>query len=151
MSTIYTLNGKVLKNAANDKWLTKKEAPAGFVMDGSNVQIAYIESMGQCYASWEGPAYPSGYNGNGKQYILVNNNATSFTTPGLVYAQSAGAGGPPAISSANFFTQGTSTGVLLNNEAGGAYGTYFAIGCASLTLEQAQAYFANVSITIVDP
>lgn len=28
MSTVYTLNGKVLKNAANDKWLTKKEAPA---------------------------------------------------------------------------------------------------------------------------
>lgn len=28
MSTIYTLNGKVLKNSANDKWLAKKEAPA---------------------------------------------------------------------------------------------------------------------------
>lgn len=28
MSTIYTFNGKVLKNSANDKWLTKKEAPA---------------------------------------------------------------------------------------------------------------------------
>ena len=28
MSTVYTVNGKVLKNAANDKWLTKKEAPA---------------------------------------------------------------------------------------------------------------------------
>ena len=27
MSTVYTVNGKVLKNAANDKWLTKKEAP----------------------------------------------------------------------------------------------------------------------------
>lgn len=28
MSTIYTFNNKVLKNSANDKWLTKKEAPA---------------------------------------------------------------------------------------------------------------------------
>lgn len=28
MSTIYTVNGKVLKNADNGKWLTKKEAPA---------------------------------------------------------------------------------------------------------------------------
>jgi uncharacterized protein (TIGR02145 family) len=28
MSTIYTLNGKVLKNSANDKWLIKKETPA---------------------------------------------------------------------------------------------------------------------------
>lgn len=28
MSTIYTVNGKVLKNAANDKWLTKKGYPA---------------------------------------------------------------------------------------------------------------------------
>lgn len=27
MSTIYTLNGKVLKNSANDKWLIKKEGP----------------------------------------------------------------------------------------------------------------------------
>lgn len=27
MSTVYTVNGKVLKNAANDKWLTKKETP----------------------------------------------------------------------------------------------------------------------------
>lgn len=27
MSTVYTLNGKVLKNSANDKWLIKKEAP----------------------------------------------------------------------------------------------------------------------------
>jgi surface protein len=27
MSTIYTLNGKVLKNSANDKWLIMKEAP----------------------------------------------------------------------------------------------------------------------------
>lgn len=27
MSTVYTLNGKVLKNSTNDKWLTKKEGP----------------------------------------------------------------------------------------------------------------------------
>lgn len=27
MTTIYTFNNKVLKNAANDKWLKKKEAP----------------------------------------------------------------------------------------------------------------------------
>lgn len=27
MTTIYTVNNKVLKNSANDKWLTKKEAP----------------------------------------------------------------------------------------------------------------------------
>ena len=27
MSTVYTINGKVLKNSANDKWLTKKETP----------------------------------------------------------------------------------------------------------------------------
>ena len=27
MSTVYTLNGKVLKNSANDKWLTKKVDP----------------------------------------------------------------------------------------------------------------------------
>lgn len=27
MSTVYTINGKVLKNSANDKWLIKKETP----------------------------------------------------------------------------------------------------------------------------
>lgn len=27
MTTIYTVNNKVLKNSANDKWLTKKEGP----------------------------------------------------------------------------------------------------------------------------
>ena len=36
MSTIYTLNGKVLKNSATDKCLAKKEAPAGFVMNSES-------------------------------------------------------------------------------------------------------------------
>lgn len=29
MSTIYTINGKVLKNVTTGKWVAKKEAPAG--------------------------------------------------------------------------------------------------------------------------
>lgn len=65
MSTVYTLNGKVLKNAANDKWLIKKEAPAGFVMNATN---AIIQSN---TANWEGPNYPSGYDGEGKTLQII--------------------------------------------------------------------------------
>lgn len=66
MSTIYTLNGKVLKNAANDKWLTKKEAPAGFVMNASNIAGSYTY-----YTLWEGPNYPDAWDGLGKTIKLT--------------------------------------------------------------------------------
>jgi len=39
MSTVYTLNGKVLKNAANDKWLTKKEGPGPIILDPLTIRI----------------------------------------------------------------------------------------------------------------
>ena len=66
MSTVYTLNGKVLKNAANDKWLTKKEEPAGFIMNASNVAGSYTDKT-----LWEGPNYPDAWDGEGKTIIMT--------------------------------------------------------------------------------
>lgn len=154
MSTVYTLNGKVLKNSANDKWLTKKEAPAGFVMDASNA--TYITGQyGDIFVTWQSPSYPDAYNGNGKQYILVNNNDSLIGTPSqLMYASTLMNGGPDAISDSNMRELGTSTGVLSNNVAqAGGYGIYlqWSFGGQSVTIEQAQAYMANVTITILDP
>lgn len=39
MSTVYTLNGKVLKNAANDKWLTKKEVAPGPLVPNYTIRM----------------------------------------------------------------------------------------------------------------
>lgn len=148
--TVYTLNGKVLTNSANDKWLQKKEAPAGFVMNASNAEFT-LNAGGAYWVQWKAPAYPDTYNGNGKQYIFVNNNSTAASNP-LMYGTNNGNSGPNAINSMS--SLGTSTGELLNNPAaGGGYGVYFVWPnpINATTLEQIQAYFANVSITIVDP
>lgn len=149
MSTVYTVNGKVLKNAANDKWLAKKESPAGFVMDASNAEYFLMGS--DVYVAWQSPSYPNDYNGDGKQYILVNNNSTA---PGnaVIYSNANHATGPKAIYN-GISTLGTSTGVLLNNAAFGyGFGSYlvWANPLQGATLEQVQAYMANVSITILD-
>lgn len=151
MSTIYTVNGKVLKNAANDKWLTKKEAPAAFVMDASNA--IYALSGGVYNVGWQSPAYPDDYNGNGKQYVLVNNNSVAGGNP-LVYSNSTESGGPSAIPPDGMNVLGESTGVLLNNVAvGSGYGMYLVWMNPKnfTTLEEIQAYMANVSITIPEP
>lgn len=157
MSTVYTLNGKVLKNAANDKWLAKKEAPAGFVMNASNATFALADETTPV-VSWQGPAYPEGYNGNGKQYTLVNNNSTAPTSHALLYGTGTTGYGPDAIAGTSMSTLGTSTGTLLNNGAGGNFGTYMvwpnplgAQAGSESALEELQAYMANVTITITDP
>lgn len=147
MATIYTINGKVLKNVTTDKWLAKKEAPAGFVMNGSNATLT--SSGGLIYVSWQSPGYPDGYNGNGKQFTIVNNNGEANGSQ-LMYTSSSTGSGPDAISSTDMRTLGTSTGVMSNNVAGGTYGAYLTV-VLSGTLEQAQAYVANLSITIADP
>jgi hypothetical protein len=142
MSTIYTVNGKVLKNSANDKWLTKKEAPAGFVMNASNVQYNTMGTF--TYAYWEGPNFPNGYDGNGKQCTIVNSNSSAHK---LMYANEVKGGGPDAIVSANLVT-GTTT--MLANLAGVAsgYGKYMSIEFSSE--EEARSYIANLTITILD-
>lgn len=150
-TTVYTYNDKVLVNSANDKWLKKPEPPAGFVMNAANATYTY---NGGYWVSWQSPAYPDGYNGDGKQYILVNNNATVAAVNPLMYSTEPNASGPTAITVNGMTVLGESTGTLLNNIAGGSYGSYLCwpvpIG-ATATLEETQAYMANVSITILDP
>jgi hypothetical protein len=151
MSTIYTLNGKVLKNAANDKWLAKKEAPAGFVMNASNATYTAVKES--IFVSWQAPSYPDAYNGDGKQYRLVNNNSEATNVAQLMYtsASNPSTGGPSAISKADMQVLGTSTGVLVNNVGYPAYGVLFVLPLQDMTLEQAQVYMANLTITILDP
>lgn len=152
MSTIYTINGKVLKNVTTGKWLAKKEAPAGFVMNGSNATITATSSYN--WVSWESPSYPNGgYNGNGKQFILVNTNSEAPHISGqMIYSTSTTGSGPTAITSTDILKLGTSTGTMSDNMAGGDYGKYlnipFGIG---ISVADLQAYLENFSITIVDP
>lgn len=125
--------------------------PEDFVMNASNAE--YFNGGSGYWVSWQTPTYPNVYNGNGKQYILVNNNATGPGNNQFMYASTQRNGGPNAINGSDMNVLGTSTGTLLNNEAaGGGYGLYliwpFQVGT---TLEQIQAYIANVTITIVDP
>lgn len=153
MATIYTLNGKVLKNASNGKWLVKAE-PVGFVMDGSNATYTLQGSM--YFVSWQSPSYPDVYNGDGKQYILVNNNATAPSSNPLMYVDVPTYAGTPAITGADMAVLGTSTGILLNNTPAAGpdtCGKYlnWPNPVSDATLEQLKAYMANVSITIVDP
>lgn len=74
MSTIYTINGKVLKNVSTGKWLTKKEAPAGFVMNASNAAGSYTY-----HTLWEGPNYPDGWNGEGKTIRMIVSEDVTLT------------------------------------------------------------------------
>lgn len=68
MSTVYTLNGKVLKNAATDKWLAKKEAPAGYTKDSAILKDTRT-------ALWKSPTFPEPYDGSGhKVSIRIKNN-----------------------------------------------------------------------------
>lgn len=151
MSTVYTVNGKVLKNSSNDKWLIKKEAPAGFVMDASNATISGY------WIYWQSPEYPNGYDGNGKSYTIVNNNndEVQIAGSGLMYlpGNNITTGGPMAIPTANMVT---GSGTLSANSAGVAsgYGTYLGIpltaGGSTPTAEQVQTYASNITITILD-
>lgn len=153
MSTIYTLNGKVLKNAANDKWLAKKEAPAGFVMNASNVA-----STGNNRACWESPTNPDPYNGNGKTIqvtifeditfegiepplMLMYSNTSSPTQPG-----------PTALSIPNNeLTAGTRTYTLSNNNAvAGGYGTYLCAGAGNADINPTSTWLSKIEFRIID-
>ena len=74
MSTIYTINGKVLKNVTTGKWLAKKEAPDGFVMNASNAAGRYSYDT-----LWEGPNYPDGWNGEGKTIRMIVSEDVTLT------------------------------------------------------------------------
>jgi hypothetical protein len=150
MTTIYTVNNKVLKNAANDKWLTKKE-PVRFVMNASNATLS--QDGAYQYVTWESPAYPSAYDGGGKQFIIVNNNSAEVTAERMIgtldYVTPTSGGGPIAINSTIMQTIGTSTGTLNVNTAP-AYGVYLATHIHG-TEEVVREFLANFTITILDP
>lgn len=145
---VYTLNGKVLKNSANDKWLQKKEP---FVMNASNATFTRSGSSNS-YVSWEGPAYPDNYDGGGKQYIIVNNNSAEVITDmiqsQLMYSNVINGGGPDAIKLANMRISGTSTGTLSANPVPSMFGKYLIMNLRG-TEEQINAYVANLTITIM--
>lgn len=129
----------------------KINEPERFVMNAANA--TYTQSGGNYYVSWEGPAYPSGYDGNGKQYIVVNNNTAEDTTARipsqLMYTNTTSGGGPTAIDYTIIQTLGTSTGTLNSNPVPG-YGVYLMINLKG-TEEEVRAYLANLTITILDP
>jgi len=146
---VYTYNDKVLTNSANGKWLKEKE-PVRFVMNASNASLS--QSSDYCFVLWESPAYPSAYNGGGKQFIVVNNNSAEDTTernPGSLTYSTGASTGPTAINSTIIQTIGTSTGTLTSNPAP-SFGVYLTMVVGG-TEEEVRAYLANLTITILDP
>ena len=152
MSTIYTLNGKVLKNNANDKWLIKKEAPAGFVMNASNaVSINPISGGTRGTIVWESPTYPEACNLDGKTVqVKITENITANTPRGgttFMYAKGTtgnDAGGPNAALITE--TQpGIYTYTCANNPAPQAgYGVYLSIELGDISDKD------KIELTILD-
>lgn len=147
MSTVYTVNGKVLKNSANYKWLTKKEAPAGFVMNARNVvNTTGIGTGTGGIIAWEGPNYPNTCNLSGKTLqvkitstITANNNGSSR----LMYSSVNNSGGPN-IAAITETQPGTYTYVCDNNPAESSFGKY-------LTLELGNiSDIDKIELTILD-
>ena len=118
--------------------------PEGFVMNAANAQ--YYTSGSWTYLYWNGPSFPNGYDGNGKQCVITNNGSEPGNN--LMYTNDDRTGGPIAIQSSNL-VNGTTT--LQANPAPLAqgYGKYLIIPFNSE--EAARAWVANVSITIADP
>lgn len=157
MSTIYTVNGKVLKNAANDKWLTKKETPV-FVMNASNVIY-----HNQWYAIWESPTYPDICDFDGKSIeVTIKDTGVSFAEFRLQYSDtSTSGGGPYAIQWVNpdgsgsqgqyLITPGTYQLTGLKNLAGGNYGKYLALSFAGPISTISNEALEKVEIKVVDP
>lgn len=154
MGKIYTFNNKIV--TINNKWCEEyveptPPGPSGFVMNGSNA--TYTLNNNHYTVSWQSPSYPNGYNGGGKQYILVNNNVTAPNNS-LMYGSSPTSSAFAAIDFDAIKILGTSTGELTTNYgAGSGIGSYLTWDAPiwGTSLEQVQAYFANVTITIVDP
>ena len=128
----------------------KINEPERFVMNASNA--TYTLSGNTIYISWQGPNYPDAYNGNGQQYILVNNNVDTVAFSQLMYATVNDGGGPSVINQGDMQVLGTSTGVLSSHSIPPAsgYGKFLTLGVNAdyYTLEQIQDYMTKVSITI---
>ena len=147
MSTVYTVNGKVLKNSANNKWLTKKEAPAGFVMNASNAFSTNQMNGTLGIISWKGPNFPDNCNLSGKTLqVKITSNITANTNSGssrFMYASVDNSGGPD-VAAITETQPGTYTYVCNNNPAESAFGKY-------LTLELGNiSDIDNIELTILD-
>lgn len=118
--------------------------PEGFVMNAANAQYYTVNSW--TYLYWNGPNFPNGYDGNGKQCVIVNNGQAP--TNSLMYANDDRTGGPIAIQSSNL-VNGTTTMLVNQAPIASGYGKYLLIPFNSE--EAARAWVANVSITILDP
>lgn len=151
MSTVYTYHNKVLKNSANDKWLAMKEAPAGFVMDASNVV-----SSSNGYAYWASPSNPNAYDGGGKTIQLTVSETigrSGWRTFLLFYTSSLTGAGPQAASfevTDGFIQPGTYTVQMASNPGySQGFGTYLAIFAEDAEL--LADILPKITITIVDP
>lgn len=135
MSTVYTVNGKVLKNSSNDKWLVKKETPAGFVMNASNV----INTLGNPGESgmivWEGPNFPDYCNLSGKTLqVKITSTITAHSKGSSLFMYSmSNSGGGPNIAAITETQPGTYTYVCDNNIAGAPFGKYLAIELGNIS------------------
>lgn len=147
MSTVYTVNGKVLKNRANDKWLTKKEAPAGFVMNASNVVNTFQMNGTLGIIAWKGPNFPDNCNLSGKTLqVKITSTITANTSSGssrFMYASVDNSGGPD-VAAITETQPGTYTYVCNNNPAESTFGKY-------LTLELGNiSDIDKIELTILD-
>jgi hypothetical protein len=148
MTTIYTVNNKVLKNSANDKWLIKKAGPAGFVMNASNVT-----SSTSTYASWESPGYPDGWDGGGKTLELtVTQDITLTGSLSIVYSDNVNTNGPLIVQPqqvAGTLTAGKYTYIMSANPAPTAdgYGKYIVVYAAR---DSVSTWLPYISMTILD-
>lgn len=147
MSTVYTVNGKVLKNSANDKWLTKKEAPAGFVMNASNAVRTNQMNGTLGIIAWKGPNFPDNCNLSGKiLQVKITSTITANTSSGssrFMYANVDTSGGPD-VAAITETQPGTYTYVCDNNPAESTFGKY-------LTLELGNiSDIYKIELTILD-
>ena len=147
MSTVYTVNGKVLKNSANDKWLTKKEAPVGFVMNASNAFSTHQMNGTLGIIAWKGPNFPDNCNLSGKTLqVKITSTITANTSSGssrFMYASVDNSGGPD-VAAITETQPGTYTYVCDNNPAESTFGKY-------LTLELGNiSDIDKIELTILD-
>ena len=145
MSTIYTVNGKVLKNSDTDKWLTKKEVPQ-FVMDASNATIDGANAI------WESPTYPEAFDGDGKTLevtISSNTEMGMYNGMPMCYVGTTGTGGPPATTITLPLTAGVHTFALSANPST-SYGFGVKLALSFHTAELLQANIGKFSMRIID-
>lgn len=131
----------------------KINEPEGFVMNASNATISQASGSSVIYVSWHSPSYPdNGYDGDGKQCVIVNNNESGIEsgkpTGGMMYGNSVSSGGPWASSGIDLDV-GTRTVTLIANPAP-TFGAYFVVPFNG-NEEQVAAYLTKLTITILNP